>query len=102
MQPSLQEIAQVIVFLCSDKASFVTGQVVAADGGFEATGAGLAALRGECLARPDNQTDGKGNGCQGQHAGNPYSGKPEQAGGKTVLGHQWYPSSGLTLPRNTQ
>ncbi len=47
MQPSLQEIAQVIVFLCSDKASFVTGQVVAADGGFEATGVGLAALRGE-------------------------------------------------------
>lgn len=42
-----EEIAQVIVFLCSDKASFVTGQVVAADGGFEATGVGLAALRGE-------------------------------------------------------
>lgn len=42
-----QEIAQVIVFLCSDKASFVTGQVVAADGGFDATGVGLAALRGE-------------------------------------------------------
>lgn len=40
-----EEIAQVIVFLCSDKASFVTGQVVAADGGFEATGVGLAALR---------------------------------------------------------
>ncbi len=42
-----EEIAQVIVFLCSDKASFVTGQVVAADGGFEATGVGLAALRRE-------------------------------------------------------
>ncbi|WP_457646563.1 SDR family NAD(P)-dependent oxidoreductase [Profundibacter sp.] len=42
-----EEIAQVIVFLCSDKASFVTGQVVAADGGFEATGVGLAALREE-------------------------------------------------------
>jgi len=40
-----EEIAQVIVFLCSDKAGFVTGQVVAADGGFEATGVGLAALR---------------------------------------------------------
>jgi len=47
MQPSLQEIVQVILFRCSDKASFVTGQVVAADGGFEATGVGLAALRGE-------------------------------------------------------
>ena len=39
------EIAQVIVFLCSEKASFVTGQVIAADGGFEATGVGLPALR---------------------------------------------------------
>ncbi|MFN4099261.1 MAG: SDR family NAD(P)-dependent oxidoreductase [Pararhodobacter sp.] len=40
-----QEIAEVIVFLCSDKASYVTGQVVAADGGFESTGVGLPALR---------------------------------------------------------
>jgi NAD(P)-dependent dehydrogenase (short-subunit alcohol dehydrogenase family) len=39
------EIANVIVFLCSKKASFVTGQTVAADGGFEATGVGLPALR---------------------------------------------------------
>lgn len=42
---SEREIAEVIVFLCSDKASFVTGQVVAADGGFESTGVGLPALR---------------------------------------------------------
>lgn len=41
------EIAQVIVFLCSDKASFVTGQTIAADGGFDATGVGLPALRSE-------------------------------------------------------
>jgi len=41
------EIAQVIVFLCSDKASFVTGQTIAADGGFDATGVGLPALRKE-------------------------------------------------------
>jgi len=40
------EIAEVIVFLCSEKASYVTGQVVAADGGFESTGVGLPALRG--------------------------------------------------------
>ncbi len=42
---SEDEIAQVIVFLCSDAASFVTGQTVAADGGFESTGVGLPALR---------------------------------------------------------
>lgn len=42
---SEREIAEVIVFLCSDKASYVTGQVVAADGGFESTGVGLPALR---------------------------------------------------------
>lgn len=39
------EIAQAIVFLCSDEASYITGQVLAADGGFEATGIGLPALR---------------------------------------------------------
>jgi len=40
-----QEIAEVIVFLCSDKASYVTGQVIAADGGFDSTGVGLPSLR---------------------------------------------------------
>ena len=39
------EIAEAIVFLCSDKASFITGQCLAADGGFEAVGIGLPALR---------------------------------------------------------
>ncbi|WP_417599248.1 SDR family NAD(P)-dependent oxidoreductase [Pararhodobacter oceanensis] len=42
---SEQEIAEVIVFLCSEKASYVTGQIIAADGGFESTGVGLTALR---------------------------------------------------------
>ena len=39
------EIAQVIAFLCSNKASYVTGQLISADGGFESTGIGLPALR---------------------------------------------------------
>lgn len=40
------EIAGPIVWLCSDQASFVTGQVIASDGGFESTGVGIPALRG--------------------------------------------------------
>lgn len=40
------EIAEVITFLASDRASFVTGQTIAVDGGFDATGVGLPALRG--------------------------------------------------------
>ncbi len=40
-----REIAEVITFLCSDKASYVTGQIIASDGGFECTGVGLPALR---------------------------------------------------------
>lgn len=39
------EIASVIVFLCSDKASYVTGQTISVDGGFDSTGIGLPALR---------------------------------------------------------
>lgn len=39
------EIAQAIVFLCSDEASYITGQTLAADGGFQAVGIGLPALR---------------------------------------------------------
>lgn len=42
---SEREIAEVITFLCSDKASYVTGQIIASDGGFESTGVGLPALR---------------------------------------------------------
>lgn len=42
-----QEIAEAVVFLCSDKASFVSGQTLAVDGGFDATGVGLPALRRE-------------------------------------------------------
>lgn len=42
-----EELAQAIVFLCGDKASYITGQVLAVDGGFDAVGIGLATLRGE-------------------------------------------------------
>ena len=41
------EIGEAIAFLCSEKASYVTGQVLAADGGFDSTGVGLPALRRE-------------------------------------------------------
>ncbi|WP_342360613.1 SDR family oxidoreductase [Terrarubrum flagellatum] len=41
-----EELAQAIVFLCSDRASYITGQALAVDGGFEATGIGLPTLRG--------------------------------------------------------
>ena len=39
------EIGEAIRFLLSEKASFITGQILAADGGFEAVGIGLPALR---------------------------------------------------------
>ncbi|MDF1726284.1 MAG: SDR family NAD(P)-dependent oxidoreductase [Sulfitobacter sp.] len=42
---SEREIAEVIAFLCSERASYVTGQIIASDGGFESTGVGLPALR---------------------------------------------------------
>jgi meso-butanediol dehydrogenase/(S,S)-butanediol dehydrogenase/diacetyl reductase len=42
---SEDEIAHVITFLCSPKANYVSGQVIAADGGFESTGIGLPSLR---------------------------------------------------------
>ncbi|MBS0539467.1 MAG: SDR family oxidoreductase [Proteobacteria bacterium] len=41
------ELANAIFFLCSDQAAYVTGQVLAVDGGFDAVGVGLPTLRGE-------------------------------------------------------
>ena len=44
---SERELADAIYFLCSERASYITGQVIAVDGGFEATGIGLSTLRAE-------------------------------------------------------
>jgi NAD(P)-dependent dehydrogenase (short-subunit alcohol dehydrogenase family) len=40
-----EEIADAVLFLCGEKASYITGQTIAADGGFEAAGIGLPTLR---------------------------------------------------------
>lgn len=42
---TVEEIAQVVGFLCSQEASYVNGQFLAADGGFDAAGVGLPTLR---------------------------------------------------------
>jgi NAD(P)-dependent dehydrogenase (short-subunit alcohol dehydrogenase family) len=41
------ELAEAIFFLCSERAGYITGQVLSVDGGFESTGIGLSTLRGE-------------------------------------------------------
>lgn len=40
-----EELAETIVFLSTERASYVTGQVIAVDGGFDAAGIGLPTLR---------------------------------------------------------
>ena len=42
-----EELAETIFFLCSPRASYITGQVLCVDGGFDSTGIGLPTLRAE-------------------------------------------------------
>ena len=47
---TVDEIAHAVTFLCSDAASFINGQILAVDGGFDAAGVGLPSLRSESEA----------------------------------------------------
>lgn len=40
-----EELAEAIFFLASDRASYITGQILCVDGGFDSTGIGLSTLR---------------------------------------------------------
>jgi NAD(P)-dependent dehydrogenase (short-subunit alcohol dehydrogenase family) len=42
-----EELAEAIFFLSCDRSSYITGQVLAVDGGFDAAGIGLPTLRGQ-------------------------------------------------------
>jgi len=42
---TVDEIAEAVGFLCSPRAAYINGQVLAVDGGFEASGVGLPTLR---------------------------------------------------------
>jgi meso-butanediol dehydrogenase / (S,S)-butanediol dehydrogenase / diacetyl reductase len=43
---TVEEVANAVGFLCSAQAAYINGQVLAVDGGFDASGVGLPTLRG--------------------------------------------------------
>jgi NAD(P)-dependent dehydrogenase (short-subunit alcohol dehydrogenase family) len=42
-----EELAEAVLFLSCERSSYITGQILAVDGGFDAAGIGLPTLRGE-------------------------------------------------------
>ena len=48
-----EEIAEAVFFLCSERASYITGQTLAVDGGFDAIGIGLPTFRKDTAGDSD-------------------------------------------------